>query len=78
MSVFRLIETADKGIILFNLRDEFFEQVLNKSLIGKNGYLTLISPNGNYESKVVQKEYRLDHETLSSLQNTKRERAIHL
>ena len=73
MSVFRLIETADKGIILFNLRDEFFEQVLNKSLIGKNGYLTLISPNGNYESKVVQKEYRLDHETLSSLQNTKKE-----
>jgi len=73
MSVFRLIETADKGIILFHLRDEFFEQVLNKSLIGKNGYLTLISPNGNYESKVVQKEYRLDNETLSSLQNTKKE-----
>lgn len=73
MSVFRLIETTDKGIVLFNLRDDFFEQVLNKSLIGENGYLTLISPNGKYESKDVKKEYRLDNETLYSLQNIKKE-----
>ncbi len=76
MSVFRLIErgsTSDKGIILFNLRDDYFEQVLNKSLIGENGYLTLISPNGKYESKDVKTEYRLDNKTLYSLQNTKKE-----
>jgi len=75
MSVLRLIEKSDKGkgIVLFNLRDNFFEQVLNKSLIGKNGYLTLISPNGKYESKDVKNEYRLDNKTLYSLQNTKKE-----
>ncbi len=73
MSVFRLIENSDKGIVLFNLRDDFFEQVLNKSLIGKNGYLALVSPDGKYESKDVKKEYTLDSKTLHSLQNIKKE-----
>jgi two-component system, sensor histidine kinase YesM len=76
MSVFRLIEKeyySEKGIVLFNLRDEFFEQVLNKSLIGDNGYLTLISPNGKYESKNVKTEYKLDNKTLRSLQQTEEE-----
>ncbi|WP_245823561.1 sensor histidine kinase [Metabacillus halosaccharovorans] len=73
MSVFRVIENSDKGIVLFNLRDDFFEQVLNKSLIGKNGYLTLISPDGKYESKDVKEEYKLDHKTLHSLQSMKKE-----
>lgn len=77
MSVFRLINrgvSSDKGIVLFNLRDDYFEQVLNKSLIGENGYLTLISPNGKFESKDVRTEYQLDMETLSSLQTTEKER----
>ncbi|MBD8025492.1 sensor histidine kinase [Ureibacillus sp. Re31] len=77
MSVFRLINrgaSSDKGIVLFNLRDDYFEQVLNKSLIGENGYLTLISPNGKFESKEVKTEYQLDMETLSSLQTTEKER----
>ncbi|WP_368658825.1 sensor histidine kinase [Metabacillus halosaccharovorans] len=73
MSVFRVIENSDKGIVLFNLRDDFFEQVLNKSLIGKNGYLTLISPDGKYESKDVKEEYKLDQKTLHSLQRMKKE-----
>lgn len=76
ISVFRLIErksSSDRGIILFNLRDDYFEQVLNKSLIGENGYLTLISPNGKYESKDVKTEYKLDNKTLYSLQNTEDE-----
>lgn len=73
MSVFRVIENSDKGIVLFNLRDDFFEQVLNKSLIGKNGYLTLISPDGKYESKDVKEEYKLDPKTLHSLQSMEKE-----
>ncbi|MEK9197405.1 sensor histidine kinase [Ureibacillus sp. FSL E2-3493] len=76
ISLFRLIErgpSSDRGIILFNLRDDYFEQVLNKSLIGENGYLTLISPNGKYESKNVKSEYQLDDKTLHSLQHTEDE-----
>ncbi|MFL0505972.1 sensor histidine kinase [Ureibacillus sp. 179-F W5.1 NHS] len=76
ISLFRLIErgpSSDRGIILFNLRDDYFEQVLNKSLIGENGYLTLISPNGKYESKDVKSEYQLDDKTLHSLQHTEDE-----
>jgi two-component system, sensor histidine kinase YesM len=72
MSMFRLIEkkqSSSQGIVLFNLRAEFFEQVLNKSLIGENGYLTLISPDGIYESKMVKKNYKLDKTTLQSIQN---------
>jgi two-component system, sensor histidine kinase YesM len=73
MSIFRLIDKnrSSKGIVLFNLRAEFFEQVLNKSLIGENGYLTLISPDGIYESKKVKKKYKLDKPTLNSIQSLK-------
>ncbi len=69
ISVLRLMESEKtRGMVLFNLRTDFFEQVLNKSLIGKNGYLTLISADGNFESKTVKEEYKLDKETLHSLQ----------
>ncbi|MFB3162964.1 sensor histidine kinase [Neobacillus sp. 179-J 1A1 HS] len=73
MSIFRLIDKSQssKGIVLFNLRAEFFEQVLNKSLIGENGYLTLISPDGIFESKKVKKKYKLDKPTLNSIQSLK-------
>jgi two-component system, sensor histidine kinase YesM len=73
MSIFRLIDKnqSSKGIVLFNLRAEFFEQVLNKSLIGENGYLTLISPDGIFESKKVKKKYKLDKPTLNSIQSLK-------
>ncbi|MEH7331675.1 sensor histidine kinase [Neobacillus drentensis] len=77
LSIFRLLEkqhSPAKGIVLFNLRAEFFEQVLNKSLIGDNGYLTLISPDGIYESKTVKKDYKLDPSTLHSLQHLQKEK----
>ncbi|MCM3764165.1 sensor histidine kinase [Neobacillus niacini] len=75
ISVFRLMKSEkSRGIVLFNLRTDFFEEVVNKSLIGKNGYLTLVSPDGSYESKTVKKEYRLDQETLHSLQQLDREK----
>ncbi|QCJ45361.1 sensor histidine kinase [Bacillus sp. S3] len=73
LSVFRLIHRNEsRGIVLFNLRAEFFEQVLNKSLIGENGYLALVSPDGKYESKNVKEEYKLDKSTLVSLQRLKK------
>ncbi len=68
ISIFNLVgnETSpSNGIIVFNLRTAFFEDVLNKSLIGESGYLTLISPDGSFESKHVDKPYRLDQSTLT-------------
>lgn len=74
MSVFKLIgneDTSSKGVILFNLRADFIEQIFNKSLIGENGYLTLISPDGKFQSKEVQEVYELDKESLSVLDELK-------
>ncbi|MFJ5622995.1 sensor histidine kinase [Peribacillus loiseleuriae] len=68
VSVFKLIGHANSkanGILIFNLRYDFFERVFNESLIGENGYLTLISPDGTLNSKTVSAEYRLDDATLS-------------
>jgi two-component system, sensor histidine kinase YesM len=76
ISVFRLVNPKlypTRGIILFNLRTDFFEQILNKSLIGENGYLTLISPDGKFESKTVKEEYKLRNSTLHDLQRIEKE-----
>ncbi|QUW21557.1 sensor histidine kinase [Sporosarcina sp. Marseille-Q4063] len=70
ISVFHLIESDDpakQAIILFNLRADFFEKVFNKSLIGKNGYLTLISPDGTLQTKDVPQDYELDAKTVQAL-----------
>ncbi|OLS41075.1 signal transduction protein [Bacillus sp. MRMR6] len=77
MSVFQLIESdspARKGIILFNLKTSFFEQVLSKSLIGENGYLALVSPDGVFRSKQVLEKYKADEQTLQSFQNLEQEK----
>lgn len=60
-----------KGIILFNLRYEFFEKVFNRSLLIQNGYLMLISQEGVMTFKNVNKEYQINDETLKYLQKTK-------
>ena len=70
ISVFHLIESgnpAEKGIILFNLRADFFENVFNKSLIGEDGYLTLVSPDGTFQPKKVEGSYQLDAKTVHTL-----------
>ncbi|MBU8919378.1 sensor histidine kinase [Bacillus sp. FJAT-29953] len=77
VSVFKLIGNGNSkanGILLFNLRKEFFENVLNKSLIGDHGYLTLVSPEGAFNSKAVAKEYSLNSKELNHLQSLKEER----
>lgn len=73
MSVFKLIgsETSkSKGILLFHLRSDFFEKVFNKSLIGEDGYLTLISPDGSFEAKQVPKKYQLEQAALDGLSSS--------
>lgn len=76
LSAYKLLtfdNTSAQGIVLFNLREDFFEGILSRSLIGDNGYLTLISPDGIFESKVLDSRYKLNKDTLSKLQNTERE-----
>lgn len=76
ISTFKLIGNKDSdanGIILFNLRADFFEKVFNKSLIGDNGYLTLISKDGYIKSKNVSKEYQLDETVLNYMESLKEE-----
>lgn len=70
VSVFKLIgnnQSKANGVLLFNLRNDFFEKVLNKSLIGEQGYITLISPDGYMNSKNVTEEYSLDAKNLAYL-----------
>ncbi|MEH7304617.1 sensor histidine kinase [Neobacillus drentensis] len=77
VSVFKLIgndKSKANGILLFNLRKSFFENVLNKSLIGEHGYLTLVSRDGTFNSKTVADKYRLNSKELSYLQSLQDEK----
>ncbi|OQP12860.1 cache domain-containing protein, partial [Geobacillus zalihae] len=72
VSVFKLIgqnTSSIHGIILFNLRKDFFEKVLSKSLLGENGYLILISPDGHMLSKQVNAKYQLTSKWIDYLRN---------
>ena len=76
ISLFKMIgdeSSRANGILLFNLRIDFFEAVLNKSLIGNQGYLTLVSPDGEVNSKEIDGEYQLDRKQLKYLQTIKSE-----
>lgn len=70
MSMYKLLELNElekKGIVLFNIREEFFGKVLSRSLIGENGYLALISEDGIYQSKELESKYTLDDKTFQKL-----------
>lgn len=76
VSVFKLIgnnQSKANGVLLFNLRSDFFEKVLNKSLIGEHGYITLVSPDGFMNSKNVTTEFSLDTENLEYLRGLNEE-----
>jgi len=70
VSIFNLIGDNDsklKGIILFNLRESFFSNILENVEISENGYLALISEDGSMSFKNVKDKYMLDAEDLISL-----------
>lgn len=70
MSMYKLLELNElekKGIVLLNIREEFFGKVLSRSLIGENGYLALISEDGIYQSKELESKYTLDDKTFQKL-----------
>jgi two-component system, sensor histidine kinase YesM len=65
VSVFQLLGTqnsAVKGIILLQLRASFFRNILIKPQISPNGYLLLVSPDGQMSFKEVEPKYQVNQE----------------
>lgn len=61
-------ESESEGFIIFNLNKKFVENVINKSLIGENGYLILINDQGLVSFKDVSEPYQIDKSVLSHIQ----------
>ncbi|MCR8634212.1 cache domain-containing sensor histidine kinase [Paenibacillus radicis (ex Xue et al. 2023)] len=55
-----------KGIILFNIKDSFFQTILNNPTISNNGYLCLISAEGIISYKKVEDKYGIKDSELQS------------
>ena len=75
VSVFKLVgkENAEsRGIIMFNIRYDFFEKILSKSALSKNGYFILVNQEGSMVFKPVADKYQLDGDIIEQLQETKR------
>lgn len=65
LTLFKLFgtkESESKGIILFNLKSVFLKQILNQQLMDQEGYITLISPEGNIHSKQINEKYQIDQD----------------
>ncbi|WP_052712271.1 sensor histidine kinase [Domibacillus indicus] len=77
ISVFKLIGTAESeahGIVLFNLRDDYFGRIFSESLLGENGYLALISEDGSVLSKQVDEPYMIDEAAIQYAREAAEER----
>jgi two-component system sensor histidine kinase YesM len=62
-SVFKLFgddRSRLRGIILFNLKEEFFRDILEDAQISGNGSLILVNPEGAIRFKKVYSEYVID------------------
>ncbi len=67
-------ENSDKNsIILFHLRQDFFRKILDHPVMGENGYLMLVNPEGMISFKDVREEYRPNDEVISHLQDLEQE-----
>lgn len=80
ISVLKVIGHDDSkanGVLIFNIRHDFFEKVIDTSLIGGHGYITLVSPDGELNSKNAPDEYKLSEEQLSHLQHLKPEKGMY-
>ncbi|MBA4493344.1 sensor histidine kinase [Paenactinomyces guangxiensis] len=77
VSVFKLIGrkgSKANGILLFNLRRDFFNEVLDDSLLGENGYFVLVNEDGLMAFKTVDREYWMNDEVLKYMQEIKTEK----
>jgi two-component system sensor histidine kinase YesM len=74
ISMFKLIgknNAKTNGMILFNLRSDFFERVLANSLLSDAGYFVLVSPEGAMTFKKTECAFRLSLEAIEHLQQAK-------
>lgn len=64
-SVFKLYgneKSRLRGIILFNLKESFFRDILQSAQISENGYLLLVNPNGMIRFKNTPLDYSIEGE----------------
>jgi len=74
ISMFKLFgrENAKiNGIILFNLRYDFFERVFSSSLLSKSGSLILVNQEDAMTFKKIDEKYQMNSEVIKKLQETK-------
>ncbi|MEK5025529.1 sensor histidine kinase [Paenibacillus sp. FSL M7-1046] len=72
MSSFKMIGTEHSpasGIVLINLRESYFLEIMENVKISPGGTLMLISPEGELYSKTLDAEYELSGETINALRN---------
>lgn len=76
VSVFKMIgkeHSQANGMLLFNIRQDFFRKVMSDSLIGENGYLVLANQDGYMTFKQVDQKYQMNEDVLKHLQEIKEE-----
>ena len=77
ISVFKLIGTPDseaKGILLFQLRKDFFDKTLGNVMVAENGYLMLLNKDGIVTGKAIKDEYAVDARVIAHMQALGREK----
>lgn len=71
--LFRLIQSEDnklKGIIVFNLKKEFFKNILQSPKISDNGFLSIVTDEDYMVFKELDKTYGLTDKDIDYLLNT--------
>ncbi len=72
LSVFKMIGSRDteiNGVILINLRSEYFLNILNNVRVSPNGYLLLVSPEGAMYSKNMHGSFTIGEEGMAILRD---------
>lgn len=70
LSSFKMIGTptsSSSGIVLINLRESYFLEIMQNVQISPNGALALISPDGELFSKSLKKDYGVKPDTIAEL-----------
>lgn len=77
LSNFKIIGTPSSevsGLILINLRESYFRDIMENVKISPSGTLALISPDGTLFSKPLDERYEVAEETIAELRSLAGER----
>ncbi|WNS43979.1 sensor histidine kinase [Paenibacillus sp. MMS20-IR301] len=70
LSSFKMIGTptsSSSGIVLINLRESYFLEIMQNVKISPNGALALISPDGELFSRTLKADYEVQPDTIADL-----------